>query len=112
MFCRSIKGDVNTGRDLWGYTADCDVRIAWLEDDLKFFAASTATASMPSCRLECNGIAELTGVSYVMEGSMLGAQVIYRQLNERRRIEKHKGGSFLGGYRPMSGAHWRRFGQR
>lgn len=108
-FCRSIECEFGAGRELWGLTADCDARIAWLEEDLTLLAASKATGSMPNFGIGINGIPELAGASYVIEGSMLGAQVVYRQLNERWHIEEHEGGSFLWGYGPMSGAHWRRF---
>ncbi len=108
-FCRSIELDFHAGRELWNFTTDCNLRIIWLNDDLTFLAGSAATAAMPRFRLPGRAIPELAGSSYVMEGAMLGAQVVYRQLNRRWHIEKDRGGSFLWGYGPMTGGRWRHF---
>jgi heme oxygenase len=108
-FCRSIEKDFRAGRELWKFTADCNLRIDWLEDDLSYLAGTSAAAAMPSSGLRCRTIPELAGSSYVIEGAMLGAQVVYRQLNQRWRIQKDKGGTFLWGYGPPTGGHWRQF---
>ena len=107
--CRSIACDFREGQALWNFTADCDARIAWLEDDLGYLEAGTATAAMPGSRQPCRAIPELAGTSYGIEGAMLGARVIYRELNDRWRIGKDRGGSFLWGYGPGTGGRWRQF---
>lgn len=108
-FCRSIAPDFRAGRSLWRFAADCAQRIAWLEDDLRYLAGSSETAVMPDAGLAFRALPELAGASYVIEGSMLGAQVIYRRLDRRWSLGREGGGSFLRGYGPETGRHWQQF---
>lgn len=108
-FCRSTEHDFGAGRASWEFAADCSARIAWLEDDLEYLAPSETMPTMPNRMLALDTLPRLAGASYVIEGSMLGAQVLYRQLHGLWRIEQHKGASFLWGYGSRNADQWRRF---
>jgi len=49
------------------------------------------------------------GCLYVLEGSRLGGQHLYRQFEASLRISPASGGSFLHGEGPRTGLRWRRF---
>ena len=91
-------------------SANCESRVAWLEEDLAFFdiedrGDSASIEFLPSV----TGASEVLGVSYVVEGSALGARALYATLHARWRIEQHRGGSFLFGYGAETGRRWHGF---
>lgn len=51
----------------------------------------------------------LLGALYVVEGSSLGGQLLYRQVAERLALDSASGASFFYGAGPDTGAGWKRF---
>ncbi len=49
------------------------------------------------------------GALYVLEGSNLGGQIIYRQIHESLGFDQHTGAAFFFGDGPATGPHWKRF---
>lgn len=53
--------------------------------------------------------AQALGVTYVLEGSTLGGQVLKRAMAERLTLGAHNGGAFLDVYGAQTGSLWRAF---
>ena len=51
----------------------------------------------------------LFGALYVVEGSTLGGQIIYRRVQEELGIDRETGGRFFYGYGEKTGAMWKQF---
>jgi heme oxygenase len=90
-------------------TGDCDARIQWLEDDLRFLRSSPDVPPALHCLGLGDGAAEQFGTSYVLEGATLGAQTLARHLGETWKIAPGEGGSFLCGQGTESRGRWTRF---
>jgi heme oxygenase len=103
----TIQGWQNIGLDL-----DKRMRASLLRKDL---AALRHDDSETRVLAECTNLPRLSsmeeamGCMYVLEGSTLGGQFIYRELQSRFGISVGTGASFFYGYGAQSGAMWAQF---
>jgi heme oxygenase len=90
--------------------ADCDSRVAWLQEDLTYLGERGRGEHAPKRFLpRINTTCELLGVSYVVEGAALGGRALYARLHARWGLEQHTGGSFLFGHGADTGRRWQAF---
>ncbi|CAN5380906.1 biliverdin-producing heme oxygenase [soil metagenome] len=61
---------------------------------------------------EIKNVSDAFGCVYVMEGSTLGGQLIYKSLEKSLQISSEKGASFFYGYGSETGARWKVFKQK
>ncbi len=59
-----------------------------------------------------NGLAQVFGAMYVLEGATLGGRIISRQLQERFGYDETYGAAFFTGYGEDTGTMWQRFCER
>lgn len=83
-------------------------RLPLLRDDLQFFGISPDQRAQPQIAI-FDGIAELLGAMYVMEGSRLGGQLIARHVSKVLRLEDSRGCSFFNGSGATTGEQWKNF---
>jgi len=60
---------------------------------------------------DISSVAKAFGSLYVIEGSMLGGQVISRHLKQNLGISTENGGAFYAGYGHETGPMWKAFGE-
>ena len=87
-------------------------RVPLLERDLSLLGASVGEiAAVP----ESEGLPDLRcedamlGALYVVEGSQLGGQYIYRQIEEKLGLDEDSGAAFFFGSGSKTGGEWKRF---
>ena len=90
----------------WGIDLGGRGKIAWLEDDLRFFGAMPL--SRPA-RETAEAPENLLGRAYVLEGSTLGGRVLHDRLADRWGLARGRGATFLCGYGAETGGMWKRF---
>jgi heme oxygenase (biliverdin-IX-beta and delta-forming) len=96
-----------------GWDFDVRRKAEWLRADLGALHVSekelntwTRCNQLPETR----GLGPVIGCLYVLEGSMLGAQMISRRFRETLGITPANGGRFFEGYGAETGRQWRAFG--
>lgn len=80
----------------------------WLKADLD--ALSVSPPSRPVDSAECGFVDSkpaALGALYVLEGSMLGGQLIARRLQESLGVGPDNGGRYYAGRGPQTFAHWK-----
>ena len=88
-------------------------KTAWLDSDLKNLGS--LTPGLPPLAEQhwdigpINGIGELAGVLYAIEGSTLGGQVIGRHLAQHLGLKADSGARFFNGYGAETQARWQAF---
>ena len=97
-----------------GLNIEQRMRASLLRNDL---AALRHDDSETRAFIECAELPRLTsmedalGCMYVLEGSTLGGQFIYRELHSRFGISAETGSSFFYGYGAQSGSMWAQFSE-
>ena len=97
---------------------DVDISYAnktgWLAQDLNILQPEeipgTLLRHLPLPKME--NIPALLGCLYVVEGSMLGGQIIARQIQTSLQLNRENGARFFYGYGDETGKRWREFGNR
>ena len=86
-------------------------KVAWLERDLKNLVGSACVENVPVCvRLPPTDTAPgVMGCAYVIEGSMLGALVIYGHMHKCLAITSDNGAAFIYGYGERTSFQWKKF---
>jgi heme oxygenase (biliverdin-IX-beta and delta-forming) len=86
-------------------------RSAWLQQDLVALGTDPshvrALPYRPASPIASAG--DAAGRSYVMEGMLLGGQVVARHLSSTLGIGPHNGGAFYHGFGRGTGRRWRTF---
>lgn len=88
-------------------------KTAWLSDDLAALGVSAdCLARLPRCAgiPVCQDEAAALGSLYVLEGATLGGQVLLPMVEQRLRLTRARGASYLAGYGHDTRAMWQRFG--
>ncbi len=81
------------------------VKVDWLRDDLDRLGISAVARTFePRMQLKDARYPELLGTAYVVEGSMLGGQVLHRLFADRLGFESR----YFAGYGRDTGPRWRR----
>ena len=83
-------------------------KMVLLERDLAQMGARSTAEDAPGMPCIADMDAAL-GVLYVVEGSCLGGQYLYRDLNARLGLDATSGASFLKGYGETTGSMWKAF---
>ena len=89
----------------------------WLEKDLQQVHAIRGNTkwgnvnTLANVAVTYSGIPELIGAMYVVEGSMLGGQVIRRWLLANPNLRDFQPFHFYGGHQQQTGQRWRTFRQ-
>jgi heme oxygenase len=81
-------------------------KLATLEKDLAYLGA---TRRPPLPAPPCRSAAEALGALYVLEGSMLGGQVICRHYADLLGLSPERGLAYFSGYGALTGPRWRAF---
>jgi heme oxygenase len=87
-------------------------KVPSLERDLRTLGVEMRSLGESAERIPLpplNDLDSVLGALYVVEGSSLGGQIIYRQIQERLGIDAASGGSFFFGNGERTGAAWKRF---
>jgi heme oxygenase len=58
---------------------------------------------------ELNDSSAMLGALYVIEGSQLGGQIIFRDVQAKLQLDAASGAAFFAGSGDHTGAHWKRF---
>ena len=83
-------------------------RVAQLERDLA--ALGGKPEGMPAPALpKLDDLSSLLGALYVVEGSSLGGQIIYRQIQQQLGLDAGSGVAFFYGDGDATGSSWKRF---
>jgi len=83
-------------------------RVAQLERDLAALGGQAAV--IPAPRLpKLDDLSSLLGALYVVEGSSLGGQIIYRQIQQQLHLNATSGAAFFYGDGDGTGSSWKRF---
>lgn len=91
------------------YDLPMRTKTAWLSSDLAKLGEQLP-ASMPGLFENWSPTA-LLGAAYVSEGSMLGATIIWKLLQQNSAIKPFiSEARFYSGYGPQTGANWKQFG--
>jgi heme oxygenase len=85
----------------WGIDVGGRGKLAWLEDDLRFFGAPPIARDADPHAGPPEG---LLGRAYVLEG-----RVLHDRFAERWGLARGRGATFLHGYGTQTGRMWRRF---
>jgi heme oxygenase len=108
---RSLHAPLEAALSRWLPPDWVDLRLrksSWLLHDLRMLGAP---GDAPDVEVPSIGSwAEALGVLYVLEGGTLGLQVVRKRL-QADHPALHAAGSFLHGYGPDTGRHWRGFVQ-
>lgn len=83
-------------------------RVRLLLDDLQALGISTP-GSLPFLVPSLLSINQVLGTLYVVEGSALGGQIIYRLLQRRLQLDHTAGAAFFYGEGDQTGAAWQHF---
>lgn len=87
-------------------------RVPRLEADLRALGLSQqAITDLPDApqSLLPDAADSIWGALYVLEGSNLGGQLIYRQIQLTLGLDQHAGAAFFYGDGPRTGPHWKHF---
>jgi heme oxygenase len=87
-------------------------KVPLLETDLATLGLSSRDiGALPRCRAlpPLDTAPQVMGCLYVLEGSMLGGQVITRALHDALGLTPERGAAFFAGYGAATGARWRGF---
>jgi len=87
-------------------------RVPRLEADLQTLGLSQqAIADLPDAPHSPlpDAADSIWGALYVLEGSNLGGQIIYRQIQLLLGLDQHAGAAFFYGDGPRTGLHWKHF---
>lgn len=80
--------------------------VAWLVDDLVFYGESFNRIPLCDDLPKVENLADLMGLLYVKEGSLLGGRAIHKQLQNSLPAREHAF-SFFAGLGDATPAHWR-----
>ena len=80
-----------------------------LEQDLKWLQPVPLEHQLSVQLPDLGDINATLGALYVVEGSCLGGQVLYRRLQESLALDREHGASFFYGYGEHTGAMWKAF---
>jgi heme oxygenase len=96
---------------LTDFAARC--KTALLSDDLAALGVGAdCIASLPRCAgiPSCQDEAAALGSLYVLEGATLGGQILLPMVEQRLRLTRQSGASYLASYGHDTRAMWQRFG--
>jgi heme oxygenase len=83
---------------------------AWLASDLDYLRGSQAFSSLPRLHMVApEHIEQWLGCLYVLEGSMLGGQILARCFASRFQLAPGRGLSYFTGYGEETAAMWKSF---
>lgn len=82
-----------------------------LESDISKLCGWKSLEKIPACQSSppVRNASDVVGCSYVIEGSTLGALIMYRHLHKCLGVTANNGASFIYGYGESTGARWKRF---
>lgn len=92
--------------------ADQRIKYSFIENDLEVMGIHTpvpAPGRPFAGSIKVTDLAAALGYMYVIEGSMLGGQVLLRQVKKKLGFDENHGASFFGGYGADTGKYWKRF---
>ncbi len=85
-------------------------KVTLLERDLRALGIDAGTIPGPAPALpDLHNLSSILGALYVVEGSALGGQLIYRQIQQTLHLDCDSGAAFFYGSGPQTGAVWKRF---
>lgn len=89
------------------------IKLPWITLDLAFLGVDSLVSADATAQLieamPVNSIGAYTGVLYVIEGSMLGGQLISRSLAANLGLSREAGARFYHGYGPETVVMWQAF---
>ncbi len=106
---RLIEGDARFFND--ALSLGQSRKLPWLKRDLKKIVGSACVEKVPVCvhlPLIDTGPSVL-GCAYVIEGSMLGALVIYRHVHKCLGVTPDNGAAYINGHGKRTGFRWKKF---
>jgi heme oxygenase (biliverdin-IX-beta and delta-forming) len=112
-FYRCVEMRIQQAEPVPDFTYASRWKTAWLDADLK--QLGNLTPEPPPLAQQhwdigpINGIGELAGVLYAIEGSTLGGQVIGRHLAQHLRLHADSGARFFNTYGDETQARWQAF---
>ena len=82
-----------------------------LENDISKLCGWKSLEKIPLCKSspQIGSATDVVGCSYVIEGSTLGAVIMYRHLHKYLGVTANNGASFIYGYGENTGVQWKRF---
>ena len=101
---RICLGD-SLGIASWSYRS----KISLLEQDLQSLGSVEAPPKTSPSPPNIDSLDAALGALYVTEGSSLGGQVIYREVQHRLHLNRESGAAFFFGDGPQAGTRWRQF---
>ncbi|MEO7320345.1 MAG: biliverdin-producing heme oxygenase [Nitrosospira sp.] len=106
---RLIKGDLSFCDK--ALKLDGRRKVERLESDICKLCGWKSLEKIPLCQLSplISNATDVVGCSYVIEGSTLGALIMYRHLHNCLGVTENNGASFIYGYGESTGAQWKRF---
>lgn len=115
-FFSPLEDIIKVNAEVSGYLPDFPTRrkASLLKADIESISEITgAKTDIKICNdlPEINNTSKAFGCIYVMEGSTLGGQLIYRNLEKFLQLSSERGASFFYGYGPETGARWKTFKQ-
>ena len=84
-------------------------KLAWLIDDLAYMHQDYPPLSFSLNLPTLKTVGQLVGILYVIEGSILGGQMISRSLNEHHGLTRKTGARFFYGYGENTAMMWQNF---
>jgi len=87
-------------------------RVPLLEGDLRALGVSEAEVAAVPAATELPDLAKpdaILGALYVIEGSQLGGQVIYREIQDKLQLDQQHGAAFFFGDGENTSRQWKRF---
>jgi len=112
-FYRCIEERILQAAPVPGFSYEPRRKSAWLDSDLKHLG--NLTPEPPQLAQQhwdigpINGIGELAGVLYAIEGSTLGGQVIGRHLARHLHLNADSGARFFNAYGDETQVRWQAF---
>lgn len=103
----------NTWPDISGLPDVSLTKSFWLRNDLLALGMRHKEIfSLPLCQPlpELHSREQVMGCLYVIEGSMLGGQIISRSIKTSLKLDEQSGARFFHGYGAQTGPNWRKFG--
>lgn len=90
---------------------DARRKIERLENDISKLCGWHSLSTIPSCQStpQVSNAADVVGCAYVIEGSTLGALIMYRQLHKCLGVTASNGASFIYGYGEHTAVQWKQF---
>ena len=83
-------------------------RVSQLERDLAALGGQTEVIPVTALP-KLDDLSSLLGALYVVEGSSLGGQIIYRQIQQQLHLDATSGAAFFYGDGDNTGSSWKRF---